>query len=144
MVAPNEIKALRKAAGLTQAQLGERIGGVAHSIIGKLENGKQDLTDDYLLKMCAALHCTPNDVFGFGKTVTNPPRINDSALSYAVEFTLLSIMDDDSSPTPHEIAETILDAYAKLVENDLIDMSEPARSIRLSQLMAVHRARERS
>lgn len=84
MSTSNKIKALRKEAGLTQQQLGDRIRS-AHSIIGKLENGKQDLTEYYIFKLCDALHCTPNDLLGFSRP---QPTLHADAMAYAINLAI--------------------------------------------------------
>ena len=54
MMLTNRIKELRKAAGLSQERLGEHIG-CNKSKVSKLENGNQELTQNWMLKIASAL-----------------------------------------------------------------------------------------
>lgn len=54
MMLTNRIKELRKKAGLSQERLGEHIG-CNKSKVSKLENGNQELTQNWMLKIASAL-----------------------------------------------------------------------------------------
>lgn len=59
--APNRIRALRNAAGISQEVLGERIG--AHKMtVSDLERGKIELTLSYMRKVAAALNVSPAEL----------------------------------------------------------------------------------
>ena len=54
MILTNRIKELRKLAGLSQEHLGHKIG-CNKSKVSKLENGNQELTQNWMLKISRAL-----------------------------------------------------------------------------------------
>lgn len=58
----NKIKEYRKAAGLTQKELGEKVG-VKHNTISGYENGTTEPEQSILFKIAAALHISINDLF---------------------------------------------------------------------------------
>ena len=55
----------RKAAGLSQLELGRRLG-IAQSIISRYEKGERRLYDDVLAEAAKILEVTPNDILGVG------------------------------------------------------------------------------
>jgi len=55
----------RKAAGLSQLELGNRLG-IAQSIISRYEKGERRLYDDVLAQAAKILEVTPNDILGVG------------------------------------------------------------------------------
>ncbi len=57
----NRLRELRRAAGLTQAELAERIN-VTQPQITNLEMGKRKITADYMGRLAGALHCEPSDI----------------------------------------------------------------------------------
>ena len=69
---------LRKAAGLSQQELGDRIG-VAQSIISRFEKGQRKLYDDVLASIAKALSVTPNDILGIGPC--KPVKTDEASLS---------------------------------------------------------------
>ena len=54
---------LRKAAGLSQAELAERLG-VTQPLISRYEKGERRMFDDLLALTATALGVTPNELFG--------------------------------------------------------------------------------
>lgn len=58
-----KIKRMRKAVGLTQAQLGKKVG-VSAVTIGHWENNRNEFTARNLLTLCMVLKCKPSDVVG--------------------------------------------------------------------------------
>ncbi len=56
--APNRIRELREAAGLTLSELAERVG-TSNQMISHLELGKRQLTVDWLRRLGTALGCHP-------------------------------------------------------------------------------------
>lgn len=55
--------------GKTQKWLAEEIG-VTEVTISRYANGSRgDRYNDRIMKMCRALDCEPNDLFGYGKEV---------------------------------------------------------------------------
>ena len=65
---------LRKAAGLSQVELGERIG-VAQSIISRFERGERRLYDDILASIAEVLDVTPNDILGITQCKSVNPEL---------------------------------------------------------------------
>ena len=65
---------LRKEAGLSQLELGERIG-VAQSIISRFERGERKLYDDVLASLATALGVTPNDILGISQCKSVNPDL---------------------------------------------------------------------
>ena len=65
MLAEN-LKALRKAKGLSQEELAARSGVSAASLI-KYESGEMTPGIDKVISMAEALGCTPNDLCGWGQ-----------------------------------------------------------------------------
>lgn len=61
--APNRIKMLRKAAGLTLEELGGRMQhDLTASTVAKLENSRMALSADYLVEIAGILGTTPTDL----------------------------------------------------------------------------------
>ncbi|WP_299327597.1 helix-turn-helix transcriptional regulator [Parasphingopyxis sp.] len=56
--APNYLRAWREHRGLSQAELGERIG-TSHQVVGYLERGRTELSAKWLRKIAPALDTTP-------------------------------------------------------------------------------------
>jgi transcriptional regulator with XRE-family HTH domain len=72
---PNRIYELRKQTGLSQEQLGEELG-CNKSKISKLENGNQELTQNWMIKIARAftkhgLSITPSDLLPTGQSYLN-------------------------------------------------------------------------
>ena len=57
----------RKAAGLSQKELADRIG-VAQPIISRYEKGQRKLYDDMLIELAGVLDITPNDILGIASS----------------------------------------------------------------------------
>jgi DNA-binding XRE family transcriptional regulator len=53
---------LRKRAGMTQSELADTIG-LSRVMICNIEVGKNGASIETILKICAVLKCTPNDMF---------------------------------------------------------------------------------
>lgn len=65
---PNRIREWRKAAGLTQPALAERLG-TTNQNISRYERGERSLTVDLLLQIAPALGCRPADLLPDGESV---------------------------------------------------------------------------
>jgi transcriptional regulator with XRE-family HTH domain len=57
----NHIAKLRRAAGLSQQELADKIG-TKYTMLGKLERGERELTSSWLTKLSDALGCAPADI----------------------------------------------------------------------------------
>jgi len=62
----NQLSKIRKARGLTQKQLADKIG-VSRSTIADYEHGKNRIFDVMILRIAIALNVTPNDILCFDK-----------------------------------------------------------------------------
>lgn len=62
----SNLKIIRELKGVTQAELGKRIG-VSQQMIFQLEKGFRTLSVPMLVSISKALECTPNDILGFKK-----------------------------------------------------------------------------
>lgn len=60
----SNLKVIRELKGISQAELGERIG-VSQQMIFQLEKGFRTLSVPMLVNISNALDCTPNDILGF-------------------------------------------------------------------------------
>jgi putative transcriptional regulator len=58
----NKLKELRKKAGLTQAEMGKKLG-FSESGYCLIENGKRRMTVDVALKIAAILKTEPSNIF---------------------------------------------------------------------------------
>lgn len=65
MTIGQRIQARRKELGLTQTQLGERLGNISKASICKVEKDKEDLTLDRVRKYADALYCSPGYLAGW-------------------------------------------------------------------------------
>jgi transcriptional regulator with XRE-family HTH domain len=72
------LAAIRRNAGLSQAELGEKIG-VDQSVISRFEKGQRKMFDDILTELATALNCTPNDILGMSPC--KPVKTDEEALS---------------------------------------------------------------
>lgn len=72
MFPENRIRELRKKAGLTQSELGARVG-LHQTQIGNLENGGRNLTFEWARRIAAALGVSFADILG---EQDNPDRLS--------------------------------------------------------------------
>lgn len=61
------IAALRKARGLTQAQLADKIG-ISQYLVSSYETGRLHLSDDMIIRLANALESTSDSILGLDKT----------------------------------------------------------------------------
>ena len=57
------VRSQRRAEGLTQSELAERVG-ISASFLGHIERGTRVLSLETLMALCMALSVTPNDLLG--------------------------------------------------------------------------------
>ena len=69
---------IRKAAGLSQEELGAKIG-VAQPVISRFEKGQRKMYDDILTELAQALDVTPNDILGISPC--KPIKTNEASIS---------------------------------------------------------------
>ena len=62
MTVGENIRRMRKKRGLTQKELGERLGGISQQQIGQWENGGKNPKFETIMKIAAALSCAPADL----------------------------------------------------------------------------------
>lgn len=60
----SNLKLIRELKGISQAELGKRVG-VSQQMIFQLERGFRALNIPLLISISKALECTPNDILGF-------------------------------------------------------------------------------
>ena len=60
----SNIKAFRKQLGMTQTELGEKTG-YKKAMISKIEQGKQNITQDKLMEFAYHLHTTPTQLINW-------------------------------------------------------------------------------
>jgi len=70
--APNRIREMRVAAGLSQQALGDLIG-TSKMTVSDLERGRMELTLEYMRRLARALSCTPVDIL---PSDDNPDRLS--------------------------------------------------------------------
>jgi transcriptional regulator with XRE-family HTH domain len=93
----NRIKDIRRAAGLTQAGLAEKLG-TSENHVWRLENGHTDLTQEWMTAIAEILNCSPADLIA-----------NVVAAETGVE-----VESADSSPVVAAIASRGLRVYRVL------------------------------
>ena len=62
----NNIRSRRQELDISQAELARRLGFKSKSAVSRVENGKEDLTTDRVIKYAEALECSPADLMGWG------------------------------------------------------------------------------
>ena len=84
------MRELREAAGLSQAQLAERLdevgefGSWSQALISGLEIGTRRLKVDQLLDLCAVFRVTPNEFLGFEASLLHNSLLEDAVLGKAI------------------------------------------------------------
>lgn len=58
------IRERRKALGMTQQELAEKIGYMDRSMVAKIENGTVDISQSKIVQIAKALETTPSDLMG--------------------------------------------------------------------------------
>ena len=89
----------RKKTGLTQSELAE-LAGVSDRTYADIERGSTTMRIDTLVKICGALHITPDAILVKEKAAT--------ALRQEELFARLSLCDDKSKATAMEILDAFL------------------------------------
>jgi|GEM_PF-5656267 transcriptional regulator with XRE-family HTH domain len=84
----NELKTLRESRKISAAELGRKIGrSAAH--IAAIEDGSQEFIEVTLLRTCAALNCTADEIFAIPVRGINKKTCDPVLLDAAVWFLLL-------------------------------------------------------
>ena len=99
----NKILAYRKKAGLTQAELAEK-AGLADRTYADIERGNANMRVDTLLKICDAMHITPDSV------------LTEENISFQVKQEELAEKLSACSEKEKKIALYLLEAYLKATE----------------------------
>lgn len=81
------VRMYRQEQKLTQEQLAEA-AGISASFLGHIERGSRVLSVDTLLRLCAVLHVTPNDLLG----VTAAAAASDERMAEA-DALLMAALD---------------------------------------------------
>ncbi|WP_287459213.1 helix-turn-helix transcriptional regulator [Sphingomonas sp.] len=80
--APNRIRELRTAQGLSQQAVGDMIG-VSKMTVSDLERGRMELTVEYMRRLARALGAKPSDLL---QTADNPDRLSDEERELLYRF----------------------------------------------------------
>lgn len=94
---PHYLRAWREERQLTQEQLAERID-YTHGTISRLETGRNDLTQEMILKLSSALRIWPGDLF-------RSPRDDQGIWSFAQR---LAILPAERRKLAMELLETLI------------------------------------
>lgn len=79
-----KIRRARKAAGLTQRQLADRLG-VSNTSVSNWEKDLSRPDADLIQALCAALNLQPNDFYGAeGKSSGEPRAVSDDDIKFAL------------------------------------------------------------
>ena len=110
----SRIKHYRKAAGLTQKELGEKIG-VKHNTISSYESGKNEPEQNMLFKIASALGISVNDLFPSTESPDKTLVTSVSApQSSSITYTLPPSHGEDSVMVP------VPGGYRTLHEGDVV------------------------
>ena len=71
----NRLYTIRKKAGMTQAEVAEA-AGLSDRTYADMERGTVNMRTETVLRICNALHITPNDIF----TVDSPSELSQQEL----------------------------------------------------------------
>jgi transcriptional regulator with XRE-family HTH domain len=96
------LRQLRKAAGLTQEQLGRR-AGMDYKYLGSVERGERNITLDNLERITRALGVEPFEPFAFAVKADAPRPATDSIL-----VNLVRRAGPDVRPLAMEIVQSLL------------------------------------
>lgn len=140
MPSRNRIKAIRADRSITSEQLAERIG-VSQSLMSRLESGKRQITEEYIFRLCDALNCTPNEIFGYSAS-TKP--LNIAALEFSVNLALEVSREMRADLDGAHIAEAVLFLYSEIVKDGLLQEKEPRRTVRAMTVLKEHLDREQA
>lgn len=99
---PNRLNELRRAAGLSQEQLGNLVG-TTKANVGRYENGRQELTISWMERFASALHC---DVADLLIDKHNPMRLRDAAEREVI--TRMRYGGEDRRDDLRRVAETLI------------------------------------
>ena len=83
------LKDLRESAGLTQRDLSEKIG-TSHRNIGRWENGENDISSFFLIKLADFFGCSIDYLVGREDEYGNVNVQNDRSLSSDEEYLLVT------------------------------------------------------
>ena len=94
----NKLLSIRKRLGLTQSELAER-AGLSDRTYADIERGTANMRIDTALRICEALHVTPDEIF------------TDDNTSYAKREEELFARLADCTPAEKETAMALLSVY---------------------------------
>lgn len=99
--APNRIRELREAKGLSQVQLAE-MANVTPSALNKVEMGKRGLDQQWMRRLAPLLDCEPADLL---PDEDNPLRLSDDERAFLERYRAASERDRE---TFGKVADAIL------------------------------------
>lgn len=94
----NKLYAIRKQMGLTQNEVAE-IAGLSNRTYADIERGTVNMRVETILRICSALHVTPNDI------------LTDEISSFSIRKQELLEHLDSCSPKNQETALELLSVY---------------------------------
>lgn len=131
----NNIRAMRKKAGLTQGELADAIG-TTHGYVGKMERGEKRIALDWIHKIAEALHCRPDDLISSDDLGVLP---SEPLLAEMLRFFL------DREKAGHVPQDVLLDyalvlrsALLSLQTGELVEDDLPAVLGRMSHLLEAY------
>ena len=106
----DRIRERRKALGLTQTELAQRLGLTSKAAISTVENNKEDMTTERIRKYAAALDTTPQYLMGWidrpdRPTKRNQPLIIDATPMIESMVENVPYYEDDTAEIAQEIFE---------------------------------------
>lgn len=112
MTVGQRIKSRRKELGLSQSELGKKLGGISKAAISATELDKRDITTERIRKYAEALDCTPAYLMGW--EVEEAPLHENLLNSYYQKFTRKYISEKE---------EKLLESYRAASDEvkDIID-----------------------
>lgn len=105
---PNRIREVRRQRKLSQEVLGEMVG-CTNQQISNLENGRVQLTHDWLRRLAKALHCAPADFLA----------VSDTAAALALPSPVKAIADllGDLSNAEQMAVLDVVEAVVKVIRD---------------------------
>ena len=100
----NKILFYRKRAGLTQAELAEK-AGLADRTYADIERGNVNMRIETLLKICDAMHITPDAI------------LTEENTSFQIKQEEIAKKLSVCSEREKNVALVLIDAYLKAIEN---------------------------
>lgn len=99
------IRERRKALGLTQLELAQRLGLTSKAAISTVENNKEDMTTERIRKYAAALDTTPQYLMGWVDRPERPTKHVTIDVTPTIDALNESYYEDETAEIAQEIFE---------------------------------------